>query len=93
MRSRTSSRHRVRWLLQLELQVLDVREADLFQAAGAAAAVLEIHLTQCVSGDLLEAGVAGALLLGLEEARGVLRGQGDGQVPDAGLVRGADGAV
>ncbi|MEV5374353.1 hypothetical protein AB0N12_34145, partial [Streptomyces albogriseolus] len=32
------------------------------------------------SGDLLEAGVASALLLGLEEARGVLRGQGDGQM-------------
>ncbi len=40
--------------------------------------------------DLLELGVAGADFLGVEEAGGVLRGQGDGQVPDAVLVRRPD---
>jgi hypothetical protein len=72
--------------LQVELEVLDVREPDLFQAPGAAAAVLEVHLLECLSGELLEALLGGTLLLGLEEAGRVLRGQGDGQVPDAVLV-------
>lgn len=80
----------VRWWLQLELQVFDVGEADLLQAAGAAAAILEVHLAQRVGGDLLELLVAGAGLLGVEEAGGMLRGQGDGQVPDAGVVRRPD---
>jgi len=40
--------------------VLDVREADFLELAGAAAAVLEVHLAERVGGDLLELGVAGA---------------------------------
>jgi hypothetical protein len=39
--------------LQVELEVLDVREPDLLQAAGAAAAVLEVHLLERLSRDLL----------------------------------------
>ncbi|GAA2568863.1 hypothetical protein GCM10010398_68450 [Streptomyces fimbriatus] len=70
-------------LLQVELEVLDVREPDLFQASGAAAAILEVDLLEGFGRDLLEAGVAGALLLGVKEAGGVDRRQGDGQVPDA----------
>jgi hypothetical protein len=44
----------------LSRQVLDVREADFLELAGAAAAVLEVHLAERVGGDLLELGVAGA---------------------------------
>jgi hypothetical protein len=51
--------------------VLDVREPDLLQGAGAAAAVLEV----CFGGDLLELLVGGAGLLGGEEAGGVGRGR------------------
>lgn len=69
-------------LLQVELQVLDVRETDLLQAAGAAAALLEVHLPQHIGRDLLELLVSGGPL-GVEEARGVAGRQGDGEVPDA----------
>ena len=67
-------------MLQVERQVLDIREADLLEAAGATAAVLEVHISQRFGRDLLQPRVAGAGLLGLEEAGGVLRGQGDGEV-------------
>lgn len=63
---------------------------DLLQGAGAAVAVLDVHLLERVGGDLLELLVAGPLLLGVEEARGVAGRQGDGQVPDAVLVRRPD---
>ncbi len=49
-------------------QVLDVGEADLVQAPGAAAAVLEVRLLERVGHDLLELLVVGANLLGIEEA-------------------------
>lgn len=49
--------------LKVELEVLDVREADLFQAAGAAAAVLEVDVLEGFGRDLLEPGVAGPGLL------------------------------
>lgn len=62
--------------------MLDVREVDLLQGAGAAAAVLEVGLLEGFGGDLPQAVVAGALFLSLEEAGGVTRRQGDGQVPD-----------
>lgn len=61
-------------LLQLELQVLHVGEPHLFQAAGAAAAVLEVHLLECFGRDFFEFAVAGAGFLGVEEAGCVLRG-------------------
>ncbi|EXU62539.1 hypothetical protein Z951_40945 [Streptomyces sp. PRh5] len=48
-------------LLQVELEVLDVREADFLQLAGAAAVVLELHLLECFDGDPLELLIAGAL--------------------------------
>ncbi|EDY59940.1 conserved hypothetical protein [Streptomyces sviceus ATCC 29083] len=70
--------------------MFDVREPDLFQPASAAAAVLEVHLLERFGRDLVEPGVAGALLLGLEETGGAARRQGDGQVPDAVLVRRPD---
>ncbi len=77
-------------LLQVELQVLDVREADLLQLPGAAAAVLEVDLLEPLAGDLPQTLLGGALLLGLEEAGGVAGRQGDGQVPEPVLVSGAD---
>ncbi|OKJ46785.1 hypothetical protein AMK27_39880 [Streptomyces sp. CB02009] len=69
--------------------MLDRGEADFFQGAGAAAAVLGVDLFECFGGDLLEVGFAGAGagVLGVEEAGGVEGWQGDGQVPDAVLVR------
>ncbi|KUH38252.1 hypothetical protein ATE80_13775 [Streptomyces kanasensis] len=67
--------------------MLDVREADLLQAAGAAAAVLEVHLLESFGHDLLELLVAGTGLLGFEEASSEVRRQGDGQVPDAVPIR------
>ncbi len=60
--------------LQVELEVLDVGEADLLQLAGAAAAVLEVHLLEPFGGDLPQLLRGGALLLGLEEAGRLLRG-------------------
>lgn len=77
-------------LLQVELEVLDVREADLLQPAGAAAAVLEVHLLGPFGGDLPQLLLGGALFLGLEEAGVVAGRQGDGQVPEAVFVGGAD---
>jgi rhodanese-related sulfurtransferase len=74
-------------LLQVELEVLDVREPDLFQAPGAAAAVLEVHLLERFGRDLLELLVGGTGLLGIEETGGIAGRQGDRQVPDAVLVR------
>ena len=53
--------------VQLELEVLDVREADLLQAASAAAAVLEVHILERFGSDLLQALVADALFLGVEK--------------------------
>lgn len=50
--------------------MFDVGEADFAQGAGAAAAVLEVDLLERVGGDLLELGIGGALLLGVEEAGG-----------------------
>jgi hypothetical protein len=46
--------------------VFDVREADFLQGAGAAAALLEVHLLERFGRDPLELGVAGTLLLGVE---------------------------
>ncbi len=54
--------------------MLNVREADLPQGAGAAAAVLEVDLLERFGGNLLQALVGAAPLLGVEEAGGVLRG-------------------
>lgn len=70
--------------------MLDVREPDLVQGAGAAAAVLEVDLLERFGRDLLEPVVGRTLLLGVEEAGGVDRGQGHGEVADAVLVGGAD---
>ncbi len=56
---------------EVELEVLDVGEADLLQLAGAASVVLEVHLLERFGGDLLDLLVAGAPLLGVEEAGGV----------------------
>jgi hypothetical protein len=67
--------------------VLDVRELHL-QALGAAAAVAEVGLAEAFGGDVAELLFAGAGFLGVEEAGGVLRGQGDGQVTDAGVIGG-----
>ncbi len=69
--------------LQVELEVLDVGEADFVQGAGAAAAVLEVDLLERFGGDLLEAFVGRALLLGVEEPGCVDRGEGEGEVADA----------
>ncbi|CAM5518084.1 hypothetical protein SMICM304S_10925 [Streptomyces microflavus] len=71
--------------------MFDVGEPDFVQAAGAAAAVLEVDLLERFGRDLLEPGVTGALVLGVEEAGGVGRRQGNGEVADAVLVGGADG--
>ncbi|CAL9329788.1 hypothetical protein SUDANB51_00044 [Streptomyces sp. enrichment culture] len=70
--------------------MLDVCEADFLQAAGAAAAVLEVHLLEAFGGDLLQLLLGGAGLLGVEEAGGVLRRERDGQVPEPGVVGRAD---
>lgn len=67
--------------------MLHVGEAHFLQGPGAAAAVLEVHLLQGLGGDLLELCVAGVGVLDVEEPGGVDGGQGDGQVPDAVLVR------
>jgi hypothetical protein len=48
--------------------VLDVREPDLLQAAGVAAAVLEVHLLECLSRELPQPLLGGTLFLGIEEA-------------------------
>jgi hypothetical protein len=77
-------------LLKVGLEVLDVRETDLLQAAGAAAVVLEVHLLEPFGGDLLELLFAGAGLLGVEEAGCVAGRWSDGQVPEAGVVGGPD---
>lgn len=68
----------------------NVREPDLLQTAGAAAAVLEVDLVERLGRDLLELLLGGAGLLGVEEAGGVDGRLGDGQVPDAVLVRRPD---
>lgn len=73
---------------EIKLKVLDVGETDLLQLASAAAVVLEVHLLERLGGDLLELLVVGALLLGVEEAGGVVGRQRDRQVPQ--LVRGLD---
>ncbi|GHA65781.1 hypothetical protein GCM10010345_82070 [Streptomyces canarius] len=56
--------------------MLDVGAADLLQLAGAAAVVLEVHLLECFRRDLLELLVAGARLLGVEEAGDVAGAEG-----------------
>jgi hypothetical protein len=68
--------------------VLDVREFH-FQAVGVAAAVAEVHLSQAFGGDVAQLPLARAGLLGVEEAGRLLRGQGEGEVPDACVVGGA----
>jgi hypothetical protein len=60
--------------LHVELIVLDVRELDL-QACGAAAAVAEVDLAERFGRESAQLLFAGALILGVEEAGGVLRGQ------------------
>ncbi len=56
---------------------------------GAAVTVAEVDLSEGVGGGLLEFAVCGALLLGVEEAGGVLGRQGEGEVAHAGVVGGA----
>lgn len=56
--------------------MLDVGEADFLQLAGAAAAVLEVHLLEPFGRDLPQTLLGGALLLCLEETGGVLRRRG-----------------
>ncbi len=73
--------------------MFDFGETDLFQASGAAAAVLEVHLSEGFGRDLLQELVSGALLLCIEEAGRVVGRQGDREVAEAGVVRGAYGAV
>lgn len=73
--------------------MLHICEPHLLQASSAATAVLQVHLPQRLDGDLLELGAAGTGLLGVEEAGGVAGRQRDGEVTDAVLVGGADGAV
>lgn len=63
--------------LQVELEVFDVREADLFRASGAAAAVLEVHLLERFCCDLPQPLLGGALFLSLEETGGVAGRQGE----------------
>ncbi|GHI25495.1 hypothetical protein Shyd_68660 [Streptomyces hydrogenans] len=47
--------------------MLHVGEAHFLQGPGAAAVVLEVDLLEGLGGDLLEFGVAGAGVLGVEE--------------------------
>jgi hypothetical protein len=53
LRSRARGLFRAR-RLQVELKVLDVREPDLLQASGAAAAVLAVNLLERFGRDRLE---------------------------------------
>ncbi|CAM5334519.1 hypothetical protein SGLAM104S_07099 [Streptomyces glaucescens] len=55
--------------------MLDVREADLLQGAGTAAAILGVDLLEPFRGDPLQLLVTGAGLLGIEETGGALRGR------------------
>lgn len=61
--------------LQLELEVDEVFEVD-FEAVGAAAFVAEVDLAEGFGGDLAEVVLVGAVLLGLEEAGGVVGRRG-----------------
>jgi len=72
--------------LQIELQVLHIGELHL-QTLGTAAAVAEVHLAQAFGGEVTQLPLAG--VLGVEEAGRVLRGQGEGEVAEAGVVGGA----
>jgi hypothetical protein len=65
--------------------VFDVCEFD-FQAVGASAAVAEVGLAEAVGGYVAQLLLAGAGLLGVEQAGHVLRGQGDGQVAQPGAA-------
>jgi hypothetical protein len=75
---------------EVELEVFDVGELD-FEAVGAAAAVAEVHLAQCLGRDVAQLLFRAAGFLGLEEAGGVLRGQSDGEMAQPGVVGGAGG--
>jgi hypothetical protein len=66
----------------VEPDVLDVGELD-GQAVGAAAAVAEVHLAEAFGGECAQLLFARAGALYIEEAGGVVRGQGDGQVAQA----------
>jgi hypothetical protein len=73
---------------QVEFEVFNVGEFD-FQAVGAAAAVAEVDLAERFGGEGAQLLFAGAGVLGVEEAGRVLRGQGEGEMADAGVVGGA----
>lgn len=60
--------------LEVEFHVLDVCELH-FQAVGASAAVAEVGLAEAFGGDVAQLLLAGAGLLGVEQAGRVLRGQ------------------
>ncbi|MBL3670503.1 hypothetical protein JL475_31920 [Streptomyces sp. M2CJ-2] len=68
--------------------MLDVGELHL-QAGRAAAAVAEVHLAEALGGDAAQLLLTGAGVVGVEEAGRVLRGQGEGEAADAGVVGGA----
>ncbi|MBJ6613964.1 hypothetical protein H4M20_34320 [Streptomyces sp. I4(2020)] len=68
--------------------MLDVGELDI-EARGAAAAVAEVDLAEGFAGEGAWLLFAGAGVLGVEEACRVLRGQGQGEMPDPGVVGGA----
>ncbi len=68
--------------------MLDIRELDP-QAGGAAAAVAEVDLAERFGRERPQLLFAGALVLGVEEAGRVVRGQGEGEVSDACVVGGA----
>ncbi len=73
-----------------DVDVVDVGEFH-FEVIGAASAVLEIDFLQSLGDDCAHLLVAGAVLLGVEEAGGVGGREVDGQPPDPAVVGGADG--
>lgn len=69
----------------MHVELLDVGQLDL-QAVGAAAVVAEVDLTQRLGGDSAQLLLGGARGLGVEEPRGEVRGQSEGEVAQPGVV-------
>jgi hypothetical protein len=66
----------------------DVGELNI-QAVGASSAVAEIHLPEAFGGDVAQLPLARPGFLRVEQAGGVLRWQGEGEVADTGVEGGA----